>query len=58
VLDWGASAVAVVELHDDNLFLAKYRDRAAEYHHLVALWEGDRRIDTVCAGVEIVSNGA
>jgi hypothetical protein len=52
-LSWGLSEVAAVRIAEDNLFLAKYRSLAREYHHITFKWEGDRRIDIVCAGMEV-----
>jgi hypothetical protein len=53
-LGWGFSEVSAIRIHEDNLFLSKYRNLPREYHHITFRWEGDRRIDVVFAAMEIL----
>ena len=51
---WGFSEIALIEIPDDNGYLAKYRHHPGEFHHLCVLWENDRRIDIVCGSITVL----
>ena len=52
-INWGLSEVALVELKEDEKFLAYYENPVVPLHHLAILWETERRIDIVFSGIEM-----
>lgn len=57
-LNWGISEVAIVQLVRDSQRLEKYGGLPVPVHHLVCLWEGERRIDVVFSVLEILEEGS
>ena len=53
-IGWGFNEIALIEVKDDNLFLAKYPKQSVDFHHICVFWEGDRRIDIVCNHIEVL----
>jgi hypothetical protein len=54
-VNWGFSEVAQVVLVEGSSLASTYSSLDMEYHHLAIEWEGERRIDLIMAGIDILA---
>lgn len=53
-LNWGISEVASVRVIEDEALVGRYSNLPIAVHHIRCSWEVARRIDVVCASIEIL----
>lgn len=52
-LNWGFNEIALIKLEDNPELLTPFKEFITPFHHIVILWESERRIDIVFSELEI-----
>lgn len=53
-INWGINDISLIQVAENSASLEKYADLPIPFYHIEIRWEDARRIDIICAGIEIL----